>query len=192
MLLILTSLSILWDFGVFTQPYLLIGQAHIHPSNYLMGIYLFEEGYLKTDYGRGAAISLLMLVIVAAAERLLRAARWSRSETWSDARARSRRSGWNVVGIALFVVMVFPVFWMISTAFKPDDQINSLTPTWFSLHPTLHHFRDAIHTPFFWTDVKNSADHRARHGRDLDRARVPRRGRAREVPLHRAASSSSS
>jgi N,N'-diacetylchitobiose transport system permease protein len=65
-LLILTSLSILWDFGVFTQPFLLIGQAHINPSNYLMGIYLFEEGYLKTDYGRGAAISLLMLLIVAA------------------------------------------------------------------------------------------------------------------------------
>src|SRR3954467_529854 len=65
-LLILTSLSILWDFGVFTQPYLLIGQAHIHPGNYLMGIYLFEEGYLKTDFGRGAAISLLMLLIVAA------------------------------------------------------------------------------------------------------------------------------
>jgi N,N'-diacetylchitobiose transport system permease protein len=65
-LLILTSLSILWDFGVFTQPYLLIGQAHLHPSNYLMGVYLFEEGYLKSDYGRGAAISLLMLVMVAA------------------------------------------------------------------------------------------------------------------------------
>ena len=64
-LLILTSLSILWDFGVFTQPYLLIRQVHIHPSNYLMGIYLFEEGYLKSDYGRGAAISLLMLVLVA-------------------------------------------------------------------------------------------------------------------------------
>src|SRR5207302_7969568 len=56
-LLILTSLSILWDFGVFTQPYLLIGQAHIHPGNYLMGIYLFEEGYIKSDFGRGAAIS---------------------------------------------------------------------------------------------------------------------------------------
>ena len=65
-LLILTSLSILWDFGVFTQPYLLIGQAHLHPSNYLMGVYLFQEGYLKSDYGRGAAISLLMLVMVAA------------------------------------------------------------------------------------------------------------------------------
>ncbi len=65
-LLILTSLSILWDFGVFTQPYLLIGQPHIHPGNYLMGIYLFEEGYLKADYGRGAAISILMLAMVAA------------------------------------------------------------------------------------------------------------------------------
>jgi N,N'-diacetylchitobiose transport system permease protein len=65
-LLILTSLSILWDFGVFTQPYLLIGQGHVVPSNYLMGIYLFEEGYVRTDFGRGAAISILMLLIVAA------------------------------------------------------------------------------------------------------------------------------
>ncbi len=65
-LLILTSLSIIWDFGVFTQPYLLIGQGHIVPANYLMGIYLFEEGYVKADFGRGAAISILMLVIVAA------------------------------------------------------------------------------------------------------------------------------
>jgi N,N'-diacetylchitobiose transport system permease protein len=65
-LLILTSLSIIWDFGVFTQPYLLIGQSQIHPSNYLMGIYLFEEGYFKSDFGRGATISILMLLIVAA------------------------------------------------------------------------------------------------------------------------------
>ena len=60
------------------------------------------------------------------------------------------------LGVAIFVVMVFPVFWMISTAFKPDDQINSLTPTWFSLQPTLHHFRDAMHQPFFWNDVVNT------------------------------------
>jgi N,N'-diacetylchitobiose transport system permease protein len=65
-LLILTSLSIIWDFSVFTQPYLLIGQSHIHTGNYLMGVYLFEEGYFKSDFGRGAAISLLMLLIVAA------------------------------------------------------------------------------------------------------------------------------
>jgi N,N'-diacetylchitobiose transport system permease protein len=56
-LLILTSLSIIWDFGVFTQPYLLIGQSKINTGNYLMGIYLF---------GRGAAISIVMLLLVAA------------------------------------------------------------------------------------------------------------------------------
>ncbi len=69
---------------------------------------------------------------------------------------RARRAGWNLVALALFVVLVFPVFWMISTAFKPTDQINSLTPTWFSVHPTIQHFIDAMHRPFFWVDVKNS------------------------------------
>ena len=63
--LILTSLSIIWDFGVFTQPYLLIGQSKITSGNFLMSIYLFEEGYFKSDFGRGAAISILMLLIVA-------------------------------------------------------------------------------------------------------------------------------
>jgi N,N'-diacetylchitobiose transport system permease protein len=68
----------------------------------------------------------------------------------------ARRTAWNAVGILVFAVMVFPVFWMISTAFKPEDQINGITPTWFSGHPTLRHFRDAIAKPYFWADVKNS------------------------------------
>jgi len=63
--LILTSLSIVWDFGVFTQPFLLIGESHVNTSNYLMGVYLYEEGYAKSDFGRGAAISMLMLLMVA-------------------------------------------------------------------------------------------------------------------------------
>jgi len=64
--LILTSLSIIWDFGVFTQPYLLIGASHVDQTNYLMGVYVFIEGYAHSDFGRGAAISLLMLLVVAA------------------------------------------------------------------------------------------------------------------------------
>jgi N,N'-diacetylchitobiose transport system permease protein len=64
-LLILTSLSIIWDFGVFAQPYLLIGAAHIDATNYLMGVYVFIKGYADHDFGRGAAISLLMLLMVA-------------------------------------------------------------------------------------------------------------------------------
>jgi N,N'-diacetylchitobiose transport system permease protein len=65
-LLILTSLSIIWDFGAFTQPYLLIGPGQQTTSNYLMSTYLYYEGFGKNNFGIGAAISLLMLVIVAA------------------------------------------------------------------------------------------------------------------------------
>jgi N,N'-diacetylchitobiose transport system permease protein len=64
-LLILTSLSIIWDFGVFTQQYLLIGKEHLDASNYLMGTYVYVKGYAEADFGRGAAISIFMVLIVA-------------------------------------------------------------------------------------------------------------------------------
>jgi N,N'-diacetylchitobiose transport system permease protein len=67
-----------------------------------------------------------------------------------------RRAGWNTLGLLVFAVMVFPVFWMISTAFKPTDEINSVNPTWFSTSPTIQHFRAALDRPYFWDDVKNS------------------------------------
>jgi N,N'-diacetylchitobiose transport system permease protein len=71
-------------------------------------------------------------------------------------RRHRKRWIWNTAGIGLFAVMVFPIFWMVSTAFKPEDQVNSVTPTWFPGHPTLSHFSAALHKPFFWVDVKNS------------------------------------
>jgi N,N'-diacetylchitobiose transport system permease protein len=76
-----------------------------------------------------------------------------------ERRRRVRRLAWNVVGLAVFVVVVFPVFWMVSTAFKPDTEINGAKPTWFSANATLEHFRDAIDSvqhPGFWDAVKNS------------------------------------
>jgi N,N'-diacetylchitobiose transport system permease protein len=71
-------------------------------------------------------------------------------------RRRSHRLGWDALGLLVFVFLVFPVFWMVSTAFKSDDQINSATPTWLPGHPTLAHFRTALHAPYFWTDAKNT------------------------------------
>jgi N,N'-diacetylchitobiose transport system permease protein len=76
-----------------------------------------------------------------------------------ERRRRLRRAAWNVVGLAVFVVLIFPVFWMISTAFKPDAEIIGATPTWVSTSPTLDHFRDAVDStlhPGFWDAVKNS------------------------------------
>ena len=68
----------------------------------------------------------------------------------------SKRLGWNVLGLAVLGVMIFPVYWMVTTAFKPGQQILSYTPNWFPTHPTLSNFTDAIHQQFFWNAVKNS------------------------------------
>jgi N,N'-diacetylchitobiose transport system permease protein len=71
-------------------------------------------------------------------------------------RGRYSRAGWNAVGIAVSLVLVFPVYWMVSTAFKPDSRIIADKPQWIPLHPTLKHFTDAMREPYFWEDVKNS------------------------------------
>jgi N,N'-diacetylchitobiose transport system permease protein len=75
-------------------------------------------------------------------------------------RRRRRRMftqwGWNAVGVGVFILMAFPVFWMVSTALKTGNDINSYVPKWIPTDPTLANFSDAIHTPFFWTSVKNS------------------------------------
>ncbi|MFL6011753.1 MAG: carbohydrate ABC transporter permease [Gaiellaceae bacterium] len=71
-------------------------------------------------------------------------------------RKRLRKFGWNVLGLVVLVVMVFPVYWMVSTAFKPGHDILSYTPQWFPSHPTLSNFTDAVNQPFFWDAVKNS------------------------------------
>jgi N,N'-diacetylchitobiose transport system permease protein len=67
-----------------------------------------------------------------------------------------RRAGLNLLGLAVFVVMVFPVYWMVSTAFKPSVDILTFTPKWYPSPATLVNFRDAIGRPFFWDAVRNS------------------------------------
>jgi N,N'-diacetylchitobiose transport system permease protein len=64
--------------------------------------------------------------------------------------------GWNLLGVLVFVAMIFPVYWMVSTAFKTGQDIFSYTPKWFPLHPTLANFSDAIHRQYFWQNVRNS------------------------------------
>jgi N,N'-diacetylchitobiose transport system permease protein len=71
-------------------------------------------------------------------------------------RRRYGQAGWNALGLAVSLVMVFPVYWMVSTAFKPDSGIIAEKPQWIPLHPTLDHFRNAMSQPYFWENVKNS------------------------------------
>jgi N,N'-diacetylchitobiose transport system permease protein len=71
-------------------------------------------------------------------------------------RHRYGQAGWNALGLAVSAVMAFPVYWMVSTAFKPDAGIIAEKPQWIPLHPTLDHFRNAMAQPYFWEDVKNT------------------------------------
>jgi N,N'-diacetylchitobiose transport system permease protein len=67
-----------------------------------------------------------------------------------------RRIGLNLLGLLVFAVMVFPVYWMVLTAFKRGNDVLSFTPQFFPQHPTLANFRDAIGRDLFWSSVRNS------------------------------------
>jgi N,N'-diacetylchitobiose transport system permease protein len=68
----------------------------------------------------------------------------------------AQRVAVNLTGVLVFAVVAFPVYWMISTAFKRGNDVLSLTPQFFPRHPTLYNFTDAIHRPHFWDGVRNS------------------------------------
>jgi N,N'-diacetylchitobiose transport system permease protein len=60
---ILASLSVIWDFQVFNQVWIMRGN---NPSSdyYLMSVYAFVESFRLSEYGFGAAIALVMVVIM--------------------------------------------------------------------------------------------------------------------------------
>jgi N,N'-diacetylchitobiose transport system permease protein len=69
---------------------------------------------------------------------------------------RSKQLLFDTMGIAVAAVMLFPIYWMVATAFKPGRDILTLTPKWFPSPLTLQNFQDAITRPYFLDDVKNS------------------------------------
>jgi N,N'-diacetylchitobiose transport system permease protein len=50
----------------------------------------------------------------------------------------------NGTGVLVALVTLFPIAWMVSTAFKPSQEIFSLTPHLTPAHPTLGNFGEVI------------------------------------------------
>jgi len=73
---------------------------------------------------------------------------------------RVRRAGLNAAAIAVAVVTLFPIFWMVSTAFKPTTEIYSLTPRPLPAHPTWTNFANVLNGSVigmpYWTFLRNS------------------------------------
>ena len=57
---------------------------------------------------------------------------------------RARKVGLNALGVLIALVTLFPIFWMVSTAFKPSQEIYSLTPSLLPAHPTFGNFSQVI------------------------------------------------
>jgi N,N'-diacetylchitobiose transport system permease protein len=93
-----------------------------------------------------------------------RAARPSRAPSAASRRRfwtrRTRRAGLNLLGLLVALVTLFPIFWMVSTAFKPATEWYSLTPHPLPSHPTLSNFRTVIDGSViglpYWNFLKNS------------------------------------
>jgi N,N'-diacetylchitobiose transport system permease protein len=72
-------------------------------------------------------------------------------------RRRTRYALFNVAGVVTFVLMAFPVYWMVATSLKTGDDINAVTPSFIPRHVTFANFSAAAHQAFFADVVRNSA-----------------------------------
>lgn len=62
-LLIVTSLSVLWDFRVFTQIYVLQKAGGISRETNLLGVYAYRISIGENQFGVGAAVAIVMVTI---------------------------------------------------------------------------------------------------------------------------------
>jgi N,N'-diacetylchitobiose transport system permease protein len=60
---IVISLSIIWDFQVFNQVWI-IRNGSPSTDYYLMSIYAYVESFKISEYGLGSAIALVMVAIM--------------------------------------------------------------------------------------------------------------------------------
>ncbi|MFD4576512.1 carbohydrate ABC transporter permease [Streptomyces sp. NPDC058417] len=63
-LVVVTIQSVIWDFKVFTQIYVMTGGGGIAGQNLVLNVYAYQEAFASSQYGLGAAIGVVMLLIL--------------------------------------------------------------------------------------------------------------------------------
>ena len=76
--------------------------------------------------------------------------------TGGRARRGKSKLGWNVLGLLVFLVAGFPLYWMLDTAFKPAKDAIDPDPSLFPTGFTLDNFRRALDIADFWGPVGRS------------------------------------
>jgi N,N'-diacetylchitobiose transport system permease protein len=62
----------------------------------------------------------------------------------------------NIAALLVFAVSIFPVYWMVLTAFKPQKDIQSATPQFLPSSVSFKNFENATNVPQFWDYWRNS------------------------------------
>ena len=76
--------------------------------------------------------------------------------TVSAVRPRRGTVAANVAAVVVFLLFVFPVYWMVCTAVKPAGEIRTFDVSLFPTTVTLDNFRTAIGADGFWRGLRNS------------------------------------
>jgi len=61
LIVILTTLSVIWDFGVFNQIWFM-RSGHPEPGYQTLGIYMYSQGVGSSHYNLGATLGVLMMI----------------------------------------------------------------------------------------------------------------------------------
>ncbi|MEU9408534.1 carbohydrate ABC transporter permease [Streptomyces sp. NPDC048281] len=69
---------------------------------------------------------------------------------------RKSKAGWNLLGLLVFVVAGFPVYWMLNTAFKPAKDAIDPDPSLLPTGITFSNFSRALDIADFWGPVGRS------------------------------------
>ncbi|MFC9131003.1 carbohydrate ABC transporter permease [Streptomyces sp. NPDC057099] len=76
--------------------------------------------------------------------------------TLAGAGRRRSRLGWNLLGLLVFVVAGFPLYWMLNTAFKPAKDAIDPDPSLLPTGITFANFGRALDIADFWGPVGRS------------------------------------
>ncbi|MFF7374464.1 carbohydrate ABC transporter permease [Streptomyces massasporeus] len=76
--------------------------------------------------------------------------------TLAGAGRRKSRLGWNLLGLLVFVVAGFPLYWMLNTAFKPAKDAIDADPSLLPTGLTFDNFSRALDIADFWGPVGRS------------------------------------
>lgn len=65
-LVVVTIQSVIWDFKVFTQIYVMTNGGGIAGQNLVLNVYAYQQAFASSQYGLGSAIGVVMLLILLA------------------------------------------------------------------------------------------------------------------------------